>query len=187
MLRKLNLDWLTFVVVSVGYISAYTITSGLVMPLQKILAPQLPIVFSVLFLPHGIRVLAVYFLGWRGLLYLLPSSYLMWATSVYGNSIDLAVLSPVASLVVVYVAVRMVKTYHRSRNKAVFDFSWKECLVIAAIASVFNGIVLSILHGDTFDWILIIGYSSGDMAGQIVLLLLLIALMKINRKLSKLI
>ena len=45
------------------------------MPLQKIFAPHLPIVFSVVFLPHGIRVLAVYFLGWRGLIYLLPSSY----------------------------------------------------------------------------------------------------------------
>ena len=185
MLRKLNLDWLTFVVVSVGYISAYTITSGLVMPLQKILAPQLPIVFSVLFLPHGIRVLAVYFLGWRGLLYLLPSSYLMWATSVYGNSIDLAILSPVASLVVVYVAVRMVKTYHGSRNTAVFDFSWKECLVIAAIASVLNGITLSMLYDSEINWILMIGYSSGDMAGQIVLLLLIVALMRLNRKLSK--
>ena len=185
MLRKLNLDWLTFVVVSVGYISAYTITSGLVMPLQKILAPQLPIVFSVLFLPHGIRVLAVCFLGWRGLLYLLPSSYLMWATSVYGNSIDLAVLSPVASLVVVYVAVRMVKTYHGSRNKAVFDFSWKECLVIAAIASVLNGITLSMLYDSEINWILMIGYSSGDMAGQIVLLLLIVALMRLNRQLSK--
>jgi len=186
-LRKLNLDWLTFVVVSVGYISAYTITSGLVMPLQKIFAPQLPIVVSVLFLPHGIRVLAVYFLGWRGILYLIPSSYLMWAISVYGASIDLAILSPLASLSVGYVAFRMVKIFSVSRSKDVFGFSWKECLVIAAIASVFNGIILSILHGDTFDWILIIGYSSGDMAGQIVLLLILIALMKINRKLSKLI
>ena len=46
-------------------------------------------------------------------------------------------------------------------------------------------LVLSILHGNSFNWILMIGYSSGDMAGQIVLLLLLIALMKINRKLSK--
>jgi hypothetical protein len=111
----------------------------------------------------------------------------MWAISVYGASIDLAILSPLASLSVVYVAFRMVKIFSVSRSKDVFGFSWKECLVIAAIASVFNGIVLSILHGDTFDWILIIGYSSGDMAGQIVLLLLLIALMKINRKLSKLI
>ena len=185
MLRKLNLDWLTFVVVSFGYISAYTITSGLVMPLQKILAPQLPIVFSVLFLPHGIRVLAVYFLGWRGLLYLLPSSYLMWATSVYGNSINLAVLSPLASLGVVYVAVRMVQTYRGSCNKDVFNFSWKECLIIAAIASVLNGIALSMLYDSEINWILIIGYSSGDMAGQIVLLMLMISLMRITRKLSK--
>ena len=185
MLRRLNLDWLTFVVVSVGYISAYTITSGLVMPLQKMFAPQLPIVFSLLFLPHGIRVLAVYFLGWRGVLYLIPSSYLMWAISVYGSSIDLAILSPLASLSVVYIAVRMVKTFTESRSTDAFGFLWKECLAIAAIASVFNGIVLSILHGSSFNWILIIGYSSGDMAGQIVLLLLLIAFMKISRKLSK--
>ena len=116
---------------------------------------------------------------------LLPSSYLMWATSVYGNSIDLAVLSPVASLVVVYVAVRMVKTYHGSRNKAVFDFSWKECLVVAAIASVLNGTTLSMLYDSEINWILMIGYSSGDMAGQIVLLVLIVALMRLNRKLSK--
>ena len=109
----------------------------------------------------------------------------MWAISVYGNSVDLAILSPLASLSVVYVAVRMVKTFAGPRSTDGFGFSWKECLVIAAIASVFNGIVLSFLHGNTFNWILIIGYSSGDMAGQIVLLLLLIALMKINRKLSK--
>ena len=162
------------------------------MPLQKIFAPHLLIVFSVVFLPHGIRVLAVYFLGWRGLIYLLPSSYLMWATSVYGSSIDvygssidLTILSPVASLSVVYVAVRMVKTYSRSQNKGAFDFSWKECLVIAAIASVLNGVAHSMLYDSAVNWILIIGYSSGDMAGQIVLLFLMIALMRLNRKLSK--
>ena len=110
--------------------------------------------------------------------------FLHWI-KVYGNSIDLAVLSPVASLVVVYVAVRMVKTYHGSRNKAVFDFSWKECLVVAAIASVLNGTTLSMLYDSEINWILMIGYSSGDMAGQIVLLLLIVALMRLNRKLSK--
>jgi len=102
-----------------------------------------------------------------------------------GTAAAYCFLSPVASLVVVYVAVRMVKTYHGSRNKAVFDFSWKECLVIAAIASVLNGITLSMLYDSEINWILMIGYSSGDMAGQIVLLLLIVALMRLNRKLSK--
>ena len=139
-----------------------------------------------LFAPRHPRIGGL-FLGMAGPLYLLPSSYLMWATSVYGNSIDLAVLSPVASLVVVYVAVRMVKTYHGSRNKAVFYFSWKECLVVAAIASVLNGTTLSMLYDSEINWILMIGYSSGDMAGQIVLLVLIVALMRLNRKLSKLI
>ena len=101
-------------------------------------------------------------MGWRGLLYLLPSSYLIWATTVHGNSIDLSVLSPVVSLTVVYVAVRMIKKYEGSSNKDVFDFSWKECLVIV---SVLNNVALSMLYGSAFNWILIIGYSSGDMAG----------------------
>ena len=85
----------------------------------------------------------------------------------------------------VYVAVRMVKTYSRSQNKGAFDFSWKECLVIAAIASVLNGVAHSMLYDSAVNWILIIGYSSGDMAGQVVLLFLMIALMRLNRKLSK--
>ena len=77
------------------------------------------------------------------------------------------------------------QTYSRSRNKGAFDFSWKECLVIAAIASVLNGVAHSMLYDNAVNWILIIGYSSGDMAGQIVLLFLMIALMRLNRKLSK--
>jgi hypothetical protein len=59
--------------------------------------------------------------------------------------------------------------------------------VIAAIASVLNGVAHSMLYGSASNWILIIVYSSGDMAGQIVLLFLMIALMRLNRKLSKLI
>jgi len=57
--------------------------------------------------------------------------------------------------------------------------------VVAAIASVLNGTTLSMLYDSEINWILMIGYSSGDMAGQIVLLVLIVALMRLNRKLSK--
>jgi hypothetical protein len=57
--------------------------------------------------------------------------------------------------------------------------------VVAAIASVLNGTTLSMLYDSEINWILMIGYSFGDMAGQIVLLVLIVALMRLNRKLSK--
>jgi hypothetical protein len=41
------------------------------------------------------------------------------------------------------------------------------------------------LYDSEINWILMIGYSAGDMAGQIILLVLIVALMRLNRKLSK--
>ena len=61
-----------FVIVSVFYITAYSLTLGFVAPLQQMLFSNVITELSLLFLPHGVRVLVVYFFGWRGVLYLIP-------------------------------------------------------------------------------------------------------------------
>ena len=52
---KLNLS--LFVIVSVSFIAAYTMVAGFTQPVQKILFPNVTDVVSMMFLPHGIRVL----------------------------------------------------------------------------------------------------------------------------------
>ena len=185
-LGKLSFDWALLIVVSVGYIAAYTVTNGFVLPLQKILLPDVPVIFSLLFLPHGVRVMAIWLLGWRGAVYLLPSGYLMWALSVYGKDIVLDVSQPIVSIICVYAAVALT-VYLLKRAKASTDLmSWKGCVLAGAIASIFNGIALSYLASDEFSLYLMLGYAFGDITGQIVLMVILILIMRVGRGLQNL-
>jgi len=79
-----------FLVVSVAYITAYSLVLGFVSPLQQILLSNVILEVSLLFLPHGIRVLSFWFFGWRAAIYLLPAAYLMMVVSAQaGISLDL--------------------------------------------------------------------------------------------------
>ena len=97
----------TFVIVSFAYIISYSLTSGFVYPIQTALLPEVSEKTGLLFLPHGVRIIAVYYLGWKAILFLLPSTYLMWILSVYGNGLDLHMYQPVVSVIACYFGVSM--------------------------------------------------------------------------------
>ena len=97
----------TFVIVSIAYIISYALTSGFVYPIQTTLLPNVSEKTGLLFLPHGVRIIAMYYLGWRAMFHLLPASYLMWFLSVYGNGLDLGVYEPIMSLLACYVGVKL--------------------------------------------------------------------------------
>jgi hypothetical protein len=179
---KQTLSFGLFIIVSVGYIAAYTVTNGFILPLQKIILPDVPILFSVLFLPHGIRVLAIWLLGWRGALYLLPSSYVMWAITVWGSEIELSALHPAVSIACVYAAVMLVGLRIGSVIQTLVDMTtWKQCLIAGLVGSVFNGLGLAMLSQGDCSWYIMSGYTFGDIAGQIVLMLILILIMRLSR------
>lgn len=48
------------------------------MPLQNVFFPEYPSRASLLFLPHGVRVLAAWLLGWRAIVALLPGVFLVF-------------------------------------------------------------------------------------------------------------
>ena len=84
-----------FLIVSLAYITSYTLTNGFIVPLQSMLLPSYTTTISLLFLPHGIRVLAAYYYGWKAFFYLIPSTYLMWFVIVYGSGVPLHPLQPI--------------------------------------------------------------------------------------------
>ncbi len=49
------------------------------MPLQNIFFPAYPSYASLLFLPHGVRVLSAWLLGWRAIFALLPGVVIVFA------------------------------------------------------------------------------------------------------------
>ena len=162
-----------FLIVSVAYIVAFSLTLGFVFPLQKLLLANIPISISVLFLPHGVRVLTYYFYGWRGVLYLLPAAYLMlYLSNSSGLSID--PLAPIIGLISCYVGYLVGSLIIKERNAPFSKNRWKFFLTVGTTSSVANAIGQSILHNPTEISLSILGYVIGDMAGLMVAFYVLI-------------
>lgn len=66
-------------VASTAYLVAYLLTFRLLMPLQDSFFPEYGSRASLLFLPHGVRVLTAWLLGWRAIPALLPGVFLSFA------------------------------------------------------------------------------------------------------------
>nr|WP_321251002.1 hypothetical protein [uncultured Ruegeria sp.] len=64
---------------SLAYVVVSFLTFEVLMPLQNVFFPEYPSRASLLFLPHGVRVLAAWLLGWRAIFALLPGVFIVFA------------------------------------------------------------------------------------------------------------
>ena len=164
----------TFVLLSGAYIISHALTTGFVSPLQSTFLAGVSNKIGLLFLPHGVRIIAIYYYGWRAILLLLPASSLMWFLTVYGGRIDLSVYAPIVSLIACWIGVTLAKAVFEERSKILDVSAWKFLIVAGAAASLLNGISLSFLQHDSQLGLSILGYMIGDVAGLFASLLLLI-------------
>ena len=164
----------TFVLLSGSYIISYALTTGFVSPLQVTFLPGVSDKIGLLFLPHGVRIVAIYYYGWRAIFLLLPASYLMWFLTVYGGEIGLNMYAPIVSLVACWLGVTLAKATFEERSKILDMSAWKFLIVAGAAGSLLNGIGLSFLQHDSQIGLSILGYMIGDVAGLFASLLILI-------------
>ena len=159
-----------FIIISVAYIASYTLVAGFIAPLQGLILPTFTTSISLLFLPHGIRVLAAYYYGWKALPLLLPSMYLMWFITVYASNIPLHPLSPLLSGIACIIAVKFIF----KNIKYMIEKEWKLLLFAGLIGSFLNGLSHSFLVHKSFLTTSLIGYTIGDILGQILLMICLL-------------
>ena len=164
----------TFVLLSGAYIISHALTAGFVSPLQSTFLAGVSNKIGLLFLPHGVRIIAIYYYGWRAILLLLPASYLMWFLTVYGGEIGLSLYAPIVSLVACWLGVTLAKVIFEDKSKMLDVSAWKFLIVAGAAGSLLNGIGLSFLQHDSQVGLSILGYMIGDVAGLFASLLLLI-------------
>ena len=132
---------------------------------------------SVIFFPHGIRVIAAYLFGWWSLLYLLPIS-LFFADPALGGflhakSIILALASP-ASAVISFELLAKLGVIERQYLSA--SIHWKSLILAGAVAAFFNAISHAALQvGKLRDWSAI---AIGDVVGFLFVLIFAFALFK---------
>jgi hypothetical protein len=171
----------TFVIVSSAYIISHALMTGFVSPLQSKFLAGVSNKIGLLFLPHGVRIIAIYYYGWRAILLILPASYLMWFLTVYGGHIDLSIYAPIVSLVACWIGVTLAKVIFEERSKMLDISAWKFLIVAGAAGSLMNGIGLSFLQHGSQVGLSILGYMIGDVAGLFASLLILIYVFRFMR------
>ena len=172
-----------FLVVSVAYITAFSLTLGFIFPLQSMLLSDFQLEIGLLFLPHGVRVLAFYFLGWWAILYLLPASYLFLILTNYSGA-ELNSMSPVVSLIACYLGYK-IATFLPLLGERAFTLNlWKFLLFSGAISSFANGVALSVLQHQGAEIVSVMGYLIGDVSGSIVCFLILMYAFRFARLLA---
>ena len=163
-----------FSIISFSYIASYTLVAGFFYPLQTLLFPNLTTTISLLFLPHGIRILAAYYYGWKSFLLIIPAAYFMWIISVYGFQIPLHPIQPIVSVLSCILGIKIIS------KKLTYNFREDITFLIIAgiIGSILNGLFNSLLINNTFLSTQVLSYIFGDVLGQIVLMLLFFQTLK---------
>ena len=182
--------FLTFLIVSVAYIVTFSLTFGFVFPLQQLLFSGISTQVGLLFLPHGVRVLTLYFYGWRGMFYLLPVSYLMILLSVEQTGQDL--LAPVVSLVCCYFGIQAIRlVFSDTISVSLKPQDWKLMVLGGVAASIFNALGLALLdHGqdsvvsNSTRLFEVLGYVTGDVLGLVICLLFMVYFFRMVRHLK---
>ncbi|MGV6805330.1 MAG: hypothetical protein ACWA49_14115 [Ruegeria sp.] len=82
---------------SLAYVAASIMTFWVLMPMQNAFFPEYPSRASLLFLPHGVRVLTAWLLGWRAVFAMLPGVFLVFA---FLGGVDVFLPSRLAAILI---------------------------------------------------------------------------------------
>ena len=172
-----------FLLISVVFIVSCSLTLGFVLPLQTLLLSDSRLEIGLLFLPHGVRLLVFYFYGWKGILYLLPSSYLfMILTNKTGAELD--VLSPLVSMVACYIGYYIATLFAPNLPKRPSVTKWQFFIFAGTLSSIINGLSLSLLQFQDDLIVSSLSYLIGDVTGLVVCFFMLIYAFRLVRMAS---
>ena len=160
-------------VVSTAYVVAFFATFELLMPVQALYFPDFPSHASLLFLPHGVRVLSAWLLGWRSVLALLPGVLLVFVyvagSGAFAPSRLAAITIAVSVPALVFYALKTVGWDLRPGLGR--PPRWTRIMFAGLVISVVSGVLTNLAFGsppqDYFAYLI------GDFFGQFFLMLLL--------------
>jgi hypothetical protein len=127
---------------------------------------------SLLFFPHGVRIIAAYLFGWRSVIYLFPAKMFYAVEILQQETLAVQIMTPVLSQVACVGAFTLLAyTGVISRKWTDTVLSWR-CLVLAGCAAAaLHSTVSGLLFGH--DAYVMAKLFVGDISGFIALLLLI--------------
>ena len=173
-----------FATILVAFVLAFALVDLVVEPVQHQFLSSSVMAGSLLFIPHGIRVLAVWLCGVRAILPLIAAEFLggifLWQPDV---GLDVLLGSSMVGGLCVYLTFevfRLAGIEMRPDGKDSALTNWKSLILLASIASVFNSIGKQIFFGSlaplTDEVLILAMFWIGDTLGTFACLLLLIGI-----------
>lgn len=177
----------SFVVITAAYIICHGLTAWVVTPVQNLFLPEITVFASLIYLPHGVRVLSVWLFGWRACLPLAVGAFLselMFTDAGVRQLMQPVLMQSIAvGAVSTLVAFELIRLAGRDLYAGqARQIAWTGLLAIGALASVLNSIGQSLVFsglifpGDQLPVLTV--YAVGDLIG---LLVCMVALMLIFR------
>ena len=136
--HALMTDLVALVMCSIFYAMAFEAVFVVSDKLQQFVLPDI-IYASVLFFPHGVRVLAAYLFGWRSILYLLPISAVYAGLGGDAATILEGLVLALGSLVACVLAFEVLSRFDFiERNYLSVSIDWKSLVLAGAFGAMMN-------------------------------------------------
>ncbi len=173
------------------YVVAHGATAFVVEPIQSRLFEDVTVFASLLYLPHGLRVISTWIWRWQAIPGLILGALL--AEFLYTDASIVAMLQPVLiesilvgalSAYVAFEALRFAgENAYAGQN---LRLQWTHLLVIGVVSSLVNSIGQSIVFGgfvmpdDAF--LVLLFYAIGDIFGLVAIMLLAVAAFRVSER-----
>ena len=181
---------MSFFVIVLAYVFCHGLTALVVSPVQSLVFPEITVFASLVYLPHGVRVLATWAHGWKAIPALIVGvSLSAW---IFSPSADLNFLEPAllggifVGAVSAFIAFELVRfagfNFYFGRSK---KLQWKGMIAVGALSSVINSFGQTLVYAELIDLEKIVGvwviYAIGDLIGLIVCMLVLMFVFRWSR------
>ncbi|KIC26758.1 hypothetical protein [Leisingera sp. ANG-M6] len=172
----------SFAVITAAYVICHGLTAWVVTPVQGLFLPEVTVFASLVYLPHGVRVLAVWLLGWRAVLPLAAGAFLSELIFT-----DAGVRQVMESVLLQSIAVSAVSAFAAFEIARMFGWNlyagqqrriaWTSLLAVGALASLINSSGQSVVFSGLIfpeDQLPVMAvYAAGDLIGLAVCMLAL--------------
>lgn len=176
-----------FFVIMLAYVLCHGLTALVITPVQQEFLSDITIFASLVYLPHGVRVLATWLWGWKAFFPLYAGACLaeLFFTpehihSLTQEALHLSVAVGAVSALAAFEILRLLgQNLYAGQSQRM---SWKAVLSVGALASVINSIGQSIVYSGVIlpehAPSVLVTYAVGDMIGLFVSM---VALMMVFR------
>lgn len=177
-MRFLNFWLVPFLCVTAAYLICFYLTFLVIAPIQEGVVGQIPLFASLLYLPHGVRVLAAQFYGWKSVVLLAPAAiqthyYLLGWEGLSGSSYVPAFWATICAPL----SFTLLKMLNLDvRGDARYMCNWRYLLLVGALASVMNAAGASLYYSNLTPLEAArsaLAFLIGDIGGQFVMMFLL--------------